>query len=124
MDISAAGRARRSSSASVLACQYNGMQLLLQHAFPPRRLFHFTASDATPELNRRALLAAVSRWASMDIRMQDFPTWRRVFEFILQLGGDEPTVVVLDEYQYLHGGQDENIDSALAAGWGGQVNRL
>jgi uncharacterized protein len=55
--------------------------------------------------------------------MQDFPTWRRVFELILQLGGDEPTVVVLDEYQYLHGGQDENIDSALAAIWEGHVNR-
>jgi AAA+ ATPase superfamily predicted ATPase len=100
-----------------------GKTFLLQHTFPPRRLFHFTASDATPELNRRALLEAVSRWTGSDIRMQDFPTWRRVFELILQLGGDEPVVVVLDEYQYLHGGHDENIDSALAAVWESHVNR-
>ena len=100
-----------------------GKTFLLQHAFPPRRLFHFTAADATPELNRRALLEAMSRWAGTDIRMQDYPTWRRVFELILQLGGDEPTVVTLDEYQYLHGGHDENIDSALAAVWEGYVNR-
>jgi hypothetical protein len=33
------------------------------------------------------------------------------------LGGDEPVVVVLGGYQYLHGGHDENIDSALAAVW-------
>lgn len=100
-----------------------GKTFLLQHAFPPQRLFHFTASDATPELNRRALLEAVSRWSETEIRLQDYPTWRRVFELILQLGGDEPTVVVLDEYQFLHGGQDENIDSALAAIWEGHVNR-
>jgi AAA+ ATPase superfamily predicted ATPase len=100
-----------------------GKTFLLQHAFPSRRLFHFTSSDATPELNRRALLEAAARWTETDIRVQDYPTWRRVFELILQLGGDEPTVVVLDEYQYLHGGQDENIDSALAAIWEGYVNR-
>lgn len=100
-----------------------GKTFLLQHAFPPGRLFHFTASDATPELNRRALLEAVSRWSGKDVRLQDFPTWRRVFELIMQLGGDEPTVVVLDEYQYLHGGEDENVDSALAAIWEGHVNR-
>jgi uncharacterized protein len=55
--------------------------------------------------------------------LQDFPTWRRVFELILEIGGDEPAAVVLDEYQYLHGGRDENIDSALAAIWENHVNR-
>jgi len=100
-----------------------GKTFLLQHAFSPRRPFHFTAADATPELNRRALLESIARWSGTDIRLQDYPTWRRVFELILQLGDAEPTVVVLDEYQYLHGGQDENIDSALAAVWEGEVNR-
>jgi AAA+ ATPase superfamily predicted ATPase len=100
-----------------------GKTYLLQHALPADRLFHFTASDSTPELNRRALLEAVSRWAGTEIRMQDFPTWRRVFELLLELGGDKPTAVVLDEYQFLHGGQDENVDSALAAVWEGYVNR-
>lgn len=115
---------RRGPSMAVLYGRRRvGKTFLLQHAFPTRRLFHFTASDATPELNRRALLEAISRWTGANIRMQDFPTWRRVFEFLLDLGGDEPTVVVLDEYQYLHGGQDENIDSALAAVWEGHINR-
>ena len=58
-----------------------------------------------------------------EIRMQDFPTWRRVFEFILQLGGEEPTAVVLDEYQFFHGDGDESVDSALAAVWEEYVNR-
>ncbi len=100
-----------------------GKTFLLKHAFTPRRVFHFTAADATPELNRRALLEAAARWAGSEIRVQDYPTWRRVFELIMQLGDNEPTVVVLDEYQYLHGGQDENIDSALAAVWEEHVNR-
>jgi uncharacterized protein len=100
-----------------------GKTFLLQHVFPARHLFHFTASDATPELNRRALLEAASRWGGREIRMQDFPTWRRVFELLLELGGDEPTAVVLDEYQFLHGGRDENIDSALAAVWESHINR-
>lgn len=115
---------RRGPSMAVLYGRRRvGKTFLLQHAFSPRRLFHFTSSDATPELNRRALLEAMSRWSGNDVRLQDFPTWRRVFELIMQLGGDEPTVVVLDEYQYLHGGQDENIDSALAAVWEEYVNR-
>jgi AAA+ ATPase superfamily predicted ATPase len=100
-----------------------GKTFLLRHLFPGDHVFHFTASDATPELNRRALLEAACRWARTEIRMQDFPTWRRVFEFILQLGGEEPTVVVLDEYQFFHGDGDESVDSALAAVWEEHVNR-
>ncbi len=100
-----------------------GKTFLLQHAFPMGHLFHFTASDATPELNRRALLEAVSRWSGAEIRTQDFPTWRRIFELLLELGNDEPTAIVLDEYQYLQGGRDENVDSALAAVWERYANR-
>lgn len=100
-----------------------GKTFLLQHVFPARSLFYFTASDSTPALNRRALLEAVSRWTGQPIRLQDFPTWRRVFELILEIGGEEPAAVVLDEYQYLQGGRDENIDSALAAVWENHVNR-
>jgi hypothetical protein len=42
---------------------------------------------------------------------------------ILELGNGEPTVVILDEYQYLHGDPNENVDSALAAVWESHVNR-
>src|SRR5580693_9322055 len=77
-----------------------GKTFLLQHVFPGDRTFHFTADDSTPGLNRRALLEAIARWSGTEIRMQDYPTWRRVFELLLALGGGKPTVVVLDEYQY------------------------
>lgn len=100
-----------------------GKTYLLKHAWPKGRVFYFTAVDGTSELNRRALLEAVARFSGLSISERDYATWRRVFELILELGGDEPTVVILDEYQYLHGDPNENVDSALAAVWEGHVNR-
>lgn len=100
-----------------------GKTFLLQHVWPHDRTFHFTAADATPELNRRALLEAAARWAGIEVDQRDYPTWRRIFEFLLELGGDAPTVVVLDEYQYLRGDGTEQVDSVLAAVWERYVNR-
>jgi AAA+ ATPase superfamily predicted ATPase len=91
-----------------------GKTFLLQNVFPPNHTFYFTAADATPSLNRRALLDAVSRWTGKEVRKQDFPTWRHVFELICDVGGHEPAAVVLDEYQFFQGGRDENVD--LGAG--------
>ncbi|HXC24994.1 MAG TPA: ATP-binding protein [Gemmatimonadaceae bacterium] len=100
-----------------------GKTFLLQHVWPRERTFHFTAADATPELNRRALLDAAARWAHVEVDPRDYPTWRRVFEFLLELGDGMPTAVVLDEYQYLRGDATEQVDSALAAVWERYVNR-
>jgi AAA+ ATPase superfamily predicted ATPase len=101
-----------------------GKTFLLKHAWPKKtRQFYFTAIDGTAELNRRALLEAVARFSGTQINERDYATWRRVFELLLELGKDEPTVVILDEYQYLHGDPEENVDSALAAVWETYVNR-
>lgn len=100
-----------------------GKTFLLQNVFPQNRTFYFTAADATAALNRRALLEAASRWTGKQFREQEFPTWRHVFEMILDLGGEEPAAVVLDEYQFFHGGRNENVDSALAGVWESRVNR-
>jgi AAA+ ATPase superfamily predicted ATPase len=100
-----------------------GKTFLLKHTWPKARVFYFTAVDGTSELNRRALLEAVARFSGLAISERDYATWRRVFELILELGDEEPTVVILDEYQYLHGDPNENVDSALAAVWESHVNR-
>jgi len=100
-----------------------GKTYLLMHAWPKGRVFYFTAVDGTSELNRRALLEAVARFSGLTLNERDYATWRRVFELILELGKAEPTVVILDEYQYLQGDPSENVDSALAAVWEGHVNR-
>lgn len=100
-----------------------GKTFLLKHTWPKARVFYFAAVDGTSELNRRALLEAVARFSGLAISERDYATWRRVFELILELGDEEPTVVILDEYQYLHGDPNENVDSALAAVWESHVNR-
>jgi AAA+ ATPase superfamily predicted ATPase len=100
-----------------------GKTFLLKHTWRQDRVFYFTAVDGTSELNRRALLEALARLSDRAINERDYATWRRVFELLLELGGDGPTVVILDEYQNLHGDPNENVDSALAAVWEGHVNR-
>lgn len=99
-----------------------GKTYLLKHTWSAVRVFYFTAVDGTSELNRRALLEAVGRFSGHAINERDYATWRRVFELLLELGKPGPTVVILDEYQYLHGDPNENVDSALAAVWESYVN--
>jgi len=100
-----------------------GKTYLLKHTWSRESVFHFTAVDGTPELNRRALLDAVGRFTGRALDERDYATWRRVFELLLELGGSHPMIVVLDEYQYLQGEPGENVDSALAAVWEEHVNR-
>lgn len=100
-----------------------GKTFLLQHTWPGESVFYFTAIDGTPELNRRALVEAVSRWSGAALDERDYATWRRIFELLLELGGNKPTVVILDEYQFLRGDAKESVDSALAAVWEQYVNR-
>jgi hypothetical protein len=100
-----------------------GKTYLLKHTWSAGRVFYFTAVDGTSELNRRALLEAVGRFSGHAINERDYATWRRVFELLLELGKPGPTVVILDEYQNLHGDPNEKVDSALAAVWENYVNR-
>lgn len=86
-------------------------------------MFYFAAVDGTPELNRRALIEAAGRWLGTELEERDYSSWRRVFELLMELGGNTPLVVILDEYQYLRGEPGENVDSALAAVWETYVNK-
>ena len=98
-----------------------GKTYLLTHLWSPDRAFYFTASTVTPEQNRRQLIAQVSDWTGQQHRPEDYPTWRTVFQLLLSLNGDEPLVVILDEFQYL--GDDEQdlarVTSELNAVWEG-----
>lgn len=110
----------------VLALLYGrrrvGKTYLLNHVWSEEQTFYFVASEATPELNRRELVAELGRWSEQDLQVEDFPTWRTIFRHLLQMRAPEPLVVILDEYQYLRGG-DENVDSQLAAVWEEYENR-
>lgn len=97
-----------------------GKTFLLSHAWPPERLFLFTASRSTGEINRQQLLADLTGWTGDELRAEDYPTWRTVFRLIVDIasrrgGGTgaraaESTIVVLDEFQYLADG-----DAGVAA---------
>jgi AAA+ ATPase superfamily predicted ATPase len=110
----------------VLALLYGrrrvGKTFLLNHTWDESHTFYFVASDATPELNRRDLLAELGRWSGETLTPEDYPTWRTIFRHILQMKAPGPLVVVLDEYQYLRGGADD-VDSQLAAVWEEYKNR-
>ncbi|MGH7718541.1 MAG: ATP-binding protein [Gemmatimonadaceae bacterium] len=96
-----------------------GKTYLLAHAWNPDRLFLFTAARTTPEINRTQLVADLANWSGENIRPDDFPTWRTVFNLLLDLKAPEPLVVVLDEFQYL--ADDEAgvaaVASELNAAW-------
>jgi uncharacterized protein len=115
---------RRGPSMAVLYGRRRvGKTFLLQHTWPANSIFYFAAVDGTSELNRRALLDAVARWTGVTLNERDYSTWRRVFELLMELGVPRPTVVILDEYQYLRGDESENVDSSLAAVWETYANR-
>lgn len=78
-----------------------GKTFLLNRVWPGRRTFYYTAADTTQTLNRRQLVEDAGRWLGRSLGPEDYPTWRTVFRLLLDLGAPEPTVVVLDEFQYL-----------------------
>lgn len=83
------------------------------------RSFYFTASETTPEQNRKALLRAYAEWSGEPVRQEDYPTWRTVFRLLLEHGAPEPLVVTLDEFQYLgdDAGEMDAVTSELNAAW-------
>ncbi len=98
-----------------------GKTYLLTHLWPAERAFYFTASTITPQQNRRQLIAQASEWTGESLHPDDFPTWRTVFRYLLEMKSPEPIVVVLDEFQYF--GEDEEdlagVASELNAVWEG-----
>lgn len=97
-----------------------GKTYLLDHAWPDRRVFYFLAADATPTLNRLELLRELATWSGQPLDPADYPTWRTVFRLFVELAGAGPLIVVLDEFQYLIGHEDD-IVSQLVAVWDREV---
>ena len=95
-----------------------GKTFLLDHAFDGGRSFYFLAGDTTPELNRRELLREIAPLLADpdDADPSHFPSWRNVFRLFADLAADGPFTVVLDEFQYLLGGE-EDVASHLMAVW-------
>jgi AAA+ ATPase superfamily predicted ATPase len=91
-----------------------GKTYLLEHAWADRRLFYFVAADATPEINRRELIAELATWSEQSLDPVEYPTWRTVFRLLAGFAREEQLIVVLDEFQYLVGGE-EDITSQLVA---------
>jgi AAA+ ATPase superfamily predicted ATPase len=95
-----------------------GKTFLLRNTWPSENVFYYLASDTTPAFNRRELVRDAATWSDQHsvVEPEDYPTWRAVFRFLFQLRGDEPLVIVLDEFQYLLGG-DDDIRSQFIAVW-------
>lgn len=96
-----------------------GKTFLLTHAWEDERVFLFTASRTTSEVNRRQLLEDLAAWSDTNIPSEDYPTWRSVFNLLLDLEVGAPLVVVLDEFQYLadDAGGVGAVASELNAAW-------
>jgi uncharacterized protein len=106
----------------VLALLYGrrrvGKTYLLDRAWRGRRHFYFLAADTTAALNRHDLLREIHAAAGSDTDLDPahYPSWRNVFRLFADLATDEPIVIVLDEFQYLMGREDD-IVSHLVAVW-------
>lgn len=96
-----------------------GKTYLLTHTWGERAAFYFTASKTTPEVNRRQLIEDLAAWSGEDLRPEDYPTWRTVFNLLLDLRAPDALVVVLDEFQYLGEGDAgaAEVASELNAAW-------
>lgn len=96
-----------------------GKTWLLTHTWPEDRTFYWTASATTAAQNRAQIVRDLAQWSGDDLRPDDYPTWRTVFNLLLDLRAPMPLVVVLDEFQYF--GDDEHhltqVASELNAAW-------
>jgi AAA+ ATPase superfamily predicted ATPase len=97
-----------------------GKTFLLDHAWEGRRAFYFLAADSTAALNRAEILRELAAWSGHDLNPEDYPSWRTVFRLFVDLAAEGPIVVVLDEFQYLMGYEDDVV-SQLVAVWDREV---
>lgn len=116
-------RALLDTGAPKLALVYGRRQVgktwLLTHTWPADLTFYWTASATTPAQNRVQLIRDLAQWSGEDLHADDYPTWRTVFNLLLDLRSPSPLVTVLDEFQYL--GDDtaplSQVASELNAAW-------
>jgi AAA+ ATPase superfamily predicted ATPase len=91
-----------------------GKTYLLARVWPEKTAFVFTATQTTPEQNRRQLIEDLAAWSGEDLRPEDHPTWRSVFDLLWRVRSPQPLAVVLDEFQYLGAGEDGLAEVASA----------
>ncbi len=97
-----------------------GKTYLLDRAWPDSRVFYFLAADSTSGMNRLDLLRDLAAWSGKTLDRADYPTWRTIFRLFVDLAREAHLIVVLDEFQYLLGGEDD-VASQLAAVWDREV---
>lgn len=116
-------RSERPELALVTGRRRVGKTFLLIHAWENEQLFLYTASRTTAAINRHQLLTDLAAWSGEDIHPEDHPSWRSVFNLLLDVGHVRlqrgPVVLVLDEFQYLADGTDSAavVASELNAAW-------
>lgn len=85
-----------------------GKTELLNHFARDKRTFYFEATDATELTQLRNLSEELALVSGNDLyREAPFPTWAAALEGLAQYVGDQRTVVVLDEFQFLAAQQRE-----------------
>lgn len=90
-----------------------GKTHLLNHVWPRKQVFYFTAAETTEEQNRATLVRDLADWLNQELHVEDYPTWRAVFRLLMDARTPEPLAVVLDEFQYL--GKEVEDLSAIAS---------
>lgn len=70
-------------------------------------------------MNRQQLLADLSRFLHTDFPARDYPTWRSIFNLLLDLDLNKPLTVVFDEFQYLADSETglAEVASELNSAW-------
>lgn len=92
--------------------------LLLQWAEQSGKPFiYWVASRDTPAQVRLGLTRAVWRWAHPESQaVPRFETWEDIFETTAQLIGEQPLILILDEFSYATE-SDPSLPSHLQAAW-------
>lgn len=100
-----------------------GKTFLLDRTWENGNVFYFLAADSTSAMNRMDLVRDLGAWSERDLDPDEYPTWRTVFRLFAELARQGPLVVILDEFQYLLGG-DDDAASQLVAVWDREVRAL
>ena len=99
-----------------------GKTELLNHFAEGKRAFVFEATDATEAIQLRNLAEELSMASGNDLyRQAPFPDWRAALEALAQYVGEQRTVIVLDEFQFLAARQPEL--ASLLSSWLRRVGR-
>jgi AAA+ ATPase superfamily predicted ATPase len=82
-----------------------------------RQFIYWVANRDTPAQVRLGFTRAIWRWAHPESQaVPRFDTWEDAFEATAQLVGDQPVVIILDEFSYASE-SDPSLASHLQAAW-------